>query len=214
MVQPNPTPVYRIVHIDNLDTLLARNALHSPNHTPNDGRVYRTIHDVGIQSVRSERQIGCGPRGVIHDYVPFYFGPRSPMLLQLHTGRVPGYSERQDPLIYLVSSVQSFYSRKLPFVFSDGHGIKAFTKWFDSLDHLSRVDWEAVYAERWNDTIEDMDRQRRKQAEFLVHRSCPWEVIETIGVLDQAIEKNVKSILRSHPHELTRPVEIKPDWYY
>ena len=29
----------------------------------------------------------------MHDYVPFYFGVLSPMLLQLKTGRVTGYNE-------------------------------------------------------------------------------------------------------------------------
>lgn len=38
----------------------------------------------------------------MHDYVPFYFGPLSPMMLNLKTGRVAGYEEDQEPLIYLV----------------------------------------------------------------------------------------------------------------
>ena len=40
---PVPTPIYRLVHVDNLDTLLSRNALHAPNFTPEDGLPYRTI---------------------------------------------------------------------------------------------------------------------------------------------------------------------------
>ena len=35
----------------------------------------------------------------MHDYVPFYFGQLSPMLLQLKTNRVAGYTEGQDPLM-------------------------------------------------------------------------------------------------------------------
>ena len=34
---PIPTLLYRLVHLDNLPTLLKRGALHSPNSTPNDG---------------------------------------------------------------------------------------------------------------------------------------------------------------------------------
>ncbi|MCK4390123.1 MAG: DUF4433 domain-containing protein [Desulfobacterales bacterium] len=67
--------------------------------------------------------IPCGPGGVIHDYVSFYFGYLCPMLLQLHTGRVEGYADGQDPIIYLVSTVQTVLESGSGFVFSDGHGI-------------------------------------------------------------------------------------------
>lgn len=87
------------------------------SHTKN-GHEYRTIHNQSIQSSRSTWEIQCGPGGVIHDYVSFYFGPRSPMLYQLHTGWVQGYDEGQQPLIYLVSSVQAIEQSGVGFVFS------------------------------------------------------------------------------------------------
>lgn len=125
MTIPRPTPIYRLVHVDNLPVLLRRGGLHAPNHTPNDGQSYRTIHNVDIQNQRQARAMRCGPGGTIHDYVAFYFGPRSPMLFQLHTGWVEGYSEGQGPLIYLVSTVDAIAQAGLRFVFSDGHGIAA-----------------------------------------------------------------------------------------
>jgi len=54
--------------------------------------------------------------------------------------------------------------------FSDGHGIAAFTQWFDDVTNLNQIEWDMVQADYWADTIVDMDRQRRKQAEFLVCR--------------------------------------------
>lgn len=106
MPVPIPTPIYRIIHIDNLHVCLERKKLHAPNHNPNDGLKYKTIHNLDIQSSRRETNIECGSGGVIHDYVSFYFGPRSPMLYQLHTDWVDDYDEGQEPIIYLVSSVQ------------------------------------------------------------------------------------------------------------
>jgi hypothetical protein len=188
--------------------------LHAPNHTPNDGLTYRAIHNVEIQQERSVRRIPCGSGGVIHDYVSFYFGPRSPMLLQLHTGRVAGYTEGQGPLIYLVSTAQAVRASGARFVFSDGHGIAAFTHWFDDLIDLDKVDWEAVYARIWKDTVADMDRQRRKQAEFLVYRDCDWSVIQEIGVLNTQVKSQVESILAGFPHALLRHVSVRPEWYY
>jgi len=211
---PIPTPVYRLLHVDNLRVCLQRAALHAPFHTPDDGLAYRTIHNEAIQRDRRERLIPCGPRGVIHDYVSFYFGPRSPMLLQLKTHRVPGYEESQEPLIYLVSTAQAIQRSGTGFVFSDGHGIASYTQWYDDLAYLDRVDWEAVYALYWQDTVEDMDRQRRKQAEFLVYRRCDWALIGEVGVINGNMRSHVQGILAGFPKSLHRPVRVHPGWYY
>jgi len=65
---PNPTWLYRLVHIGNLPTLLTRGMLHAPNSTPDDGLFYRPIHNASVQANRQIRQISCGPGGSIHDY--------------------------------------------------------------------------------------------------------------------------------------------------
>lgn len=212
MVVPIPTPIYRLLHIDNLSVCLQRGGFHEPNHTPNDGLVYEVIHNIEIQQTRRERQIPCGPGGVIHDYVSFYFGPRSPMLFQLHTGMVSGYNAGQEPLIYVVSTVQIIQQSGLGFVFSDGHGIAAFTNWFDDLNDLSKVDWKAVYLDYWADDINDMDRQRRKQAEFLVYRFCPWQIVQEIYVLNQTVVQRVENILNKYKNNCR--ISIKPEFYY
>lgn len=214
MTVPNPTPVYRVMHVENLRTCLQRQALHAPNHMPNDGLTYKAIHNVDIQQRRRVVSIPCGSGGVIHDYVSFYFGPRSPMLLQLHTGRVAGYTEGQEPLIYLVSTAQAVLQSGHRFVFSDGHGIAGYTSWFDNLDDLDKVDWNAVYATLWKDTVDDMDRQRRKQAEFLVHMTCDWALVQEIGVVNDRTKAQVEGIIGGVSAALHRPVHIRPTWYY
>jgi len=137
---PIPTPIYHLMHVANLDTILRRGALHTVNHVPNDGLPYRTIHNVEIQYVRHGRAIPCGPGGSIHDDVPFYFRYLSPMLLQLKTGTVTGYNEGQDPLIFLVGKAQAIVAGGCRFVFSNGHGIAAYTDGFDDLGQLAEVD--------------------------------------------------------------------------
>ena len=54
---PNPAWLYRLIHIDNLPTLLQRGALHAPNYTPEDGLPYRTIHNSDVQAGRREKAI-------------------------------------------------------------------------------------------------------------------------------------------------------------
>jgi hypothetical protein len=214
MPVPNPTPIYRFIHVDNLHICLRRGGLHAPKHTPNNGLTYKTIHNVSIQQDRRVAPIPCGPRCVVHDYVPFYFGYLSPMMLQLKTGRVQGYDEGQEPLIFLVSTAQAVASSGAGFVFSDGHGIAAFTSWYDDLTKLNQVDWDMVYQKYWADNLNDVDRQRRKQAEFLVHRFCDWSLIQEIGVLNGQLKLKVEGILSQSPAGLGRNVRVCRDWYY
>lgn len=191
-----------------------RQALYAPKHCPLDATSYRAIHNEEVQNKRHVTEISCGPGGTIHDYVPFYFGYLSPMMLNLKTGRVPGYDEGHEPLIYLVSTAQKVRDSGAGFVFSNGHGLATFTDWFDDLTRLDQVDWDMVYQRYWADTLVDMDRQRRKQAEFLVYRLCDWTLIEEIGVLDQAMKQQVEGILAKYPAKLHRPVVVRSEWYY
>lgn len=136
------------------------------------------------------------------------------MLYQLHTGRIADYQGGQEPLIYLISTAQSIHQGGTPFVFSDGHGIAFYTSWYDDLADLGRLDWNTIYATAWNDTVDDMDRQRRKQAEFLVHRRCDFQFIKKIAVINTRIKSSVERILGSFPLSLRPMVIIKPEWYY
>jgi len=212
MPMPRPIPIYRLLHIKNLAVILDCGGMHAPNHPTEGVCDYRAIHNVEIQKVRRQRPIPCEPGGTVHDYVAFYFGPRSPMLYQLHTGWVENYNEGQEPLIYAVSTVETISQTNLGFVFSDGHGIAAYTQWFDDLKDLDKIDWNMVYGKYWADTVDDMDRQRRKQAEFLVHRFCPWDMINRIGVLNNAVKDRVEHILDRK--NISMPVEVRRHWYY
>jgi len=210
----DPITLYRLLHVDNLPTLLTRGALHAPNCTPNDDLPYRTIHNVSVQVSRHNRPIPCGPRGTCHDYVPFYFGPLSVMLLNLKTGHVDGYKEGQAPLIYLTTTVQRVENAACRFVFSDGHGLATFTNWYDDLAQLDQVDWELVAARYWADQRDDNDRQRRKQAEFLVWQSLDLSLLEGIGVLNEQVKAAVEGVLHRHANRSQPGVEVRSEWYY
>jgi ssDNA thymidine ADP-ribosyltransferase, DarT len=197
-----------------LPTILKRGALHAPTCTPNDGLPYRTIHNNDVQASRRAKVVPCGPSGTVHDYAPFYFGPLSPMLLNLKTGRVDGYAEGQAPLVYLVSSIQSVAAAGCRFVFTDGHGLATFTGWHDDLARLDAVDWSLVRERYWADTPEDNDRKRRKQAEFLVWQSVDWGLIGGIGVFSDRVKSQVEGILAHHPQRKQVAVKVTPGLYY
>ena len=136
------------------------------------------------------------------------------MMLNLKTGRVEGYGEGQDPLIYLVSSAQAIETAGIKFVYSDGHGLASYTEWFDDLSELGKVDWSVVNQRYWKGDINDMDRQRKKQAEFLVHQYCPWSLIQEIVVIDSVMQDRVQAIQAAFPSDQRRVVRVDRNWYY
>ena len=87
-------------------------------------------------------------------------------------------------------------------------------RWFATLAELEEVDWAAVRATYWRDTAEDMDRQRRKPAEFLIHRFCPWSALGGIAVYDEQRKTQVEAILQHFPFTMGFPVKVRRDWYY
>ncbi len=88
----------------------------------------------------------------------------------------------------------------------------AYTDFFTSLDDLERIDWPLMGAKYWNDTQDDGDRKRRRQAEFLVHRQMPWALISGIGVMDEVTRAAVERVLRDAAHR--PPVAVRSGWYY
>ncbi len=134
------------------------------------------------------------------------------MLYALHKGQVESFQGDQRTLLHFVATAEAVQVAGLQFAFTDGHAAMAITQFFDDLNALARVDWEVVNSSSWGDTPNDPDRSRRKQAEFLVHRFCPWSMVEEIGVIDTGAKHRVEEILLSSNH---RPrVVVRRAWYY
>jgi hypothetical protein len=201
--------ILHITNVANLPGILAQGGLWSPNHRPATAGMPISSAHANIQERRASTPVPCGPGGVLHDYAPFYFGARSPMLYANHTGFAGSGGQR--PLIYLVSDVQTVIGRGCRFVFTDGHAelLRGLTRAFDHPGALVELDWQAIHATWWNSPPET---KRKKQAEFLVHRFCPWPAISQIGVLDPTMQQQVEALLTGHPHP--PPVIVQPAWYY
>lgn len=122
-----------------------------------------------------------------------------------------GYLEGQNPILHLVTTAELVEIEGLVFTFTDGHAIM-FPEFYDSLEDLSEIDWKIMKATYWADTLEDNDRSRRRQAEFLVYEFLPWSLISEIGVIDATIQQQVQQILRDLNQ--TTPVRVHRNWYY
>lgn len=209
---PQPTLLYHITHVRNLTSVLARGGLLACGDLRRLDVGYTDIAHQHIQDRRAAKKVLRGPGGVLHDYIPFYFAPRSPMLFTISKGNVEGYAEGQKPVIYLLTTAQHIQSLPLPFVFTDGHGAMQVTRYFNDLDELACVDWRVMRASSWHDMDEDLDRKRRRQAEFLVHHVVPWTAILGIAVMSAPIQAQVQTLISAAAYR--PPVRVRRDWYY
>jgi ssDNA thymidine ADP-ribosyltransferase DarT-like protein len=115
-------------------------------------------------------------------------------------------------VVHLVSSVELATKLGQPWAFTEGHADMAFTKFFGDLKHMDQIDWEVMGQTFWNDTAEQPDRKRRRQAEFLIHKSFPWDKITEIGVMTPQMKVQCEQALAGATHRPT--VKVMRLWYY
>lgn len=208
---PVPTPIVHMTHISNLAAIIERGGLAAMTMLNAEQANVTSIAYMSIQNQRATKQVPCSAGGCLHDYVPFYFCTRSPMLYTISRGNVP-CEGGQDAIVHFVSTAQRIEQEGLDFAFTDGHGIMNYTSFYDDLDDLDEVDWPLIAAQYWADTSDDGDRRRRRQAEFLVHGDFAWELIDKIVVRSAARKQQVVDLIADLDHKPA--VFVKPDWYY
>ncbi len=172
--------------------------------------------DIGSRSIKEQRRkrvVPCEPRGVVVDYVPFYFGPRSPMMFAIAHGRVPEYAEGSDPLVHLVTTVEELRGRSIGMVFTDGNAASAYSVLRNRESELEDlVDWDLMTKRYWADTPGDPDRRRRRMAECLAAGPVPFSAFHAVAVRTEDRAREVGGIRRSIGAAIH--VRIEPGWYF
>ena len=206
------TAIYHITHLRNLPNIIKDDGLWCDQVVMQRRLAYVSIAHQHIKDRRAKKSVPCAPDGKLTDYVPFYFAPRSPMLYVINRGGVQGYTDGQRPILHLVSSAETVQAAGLLFAFTDGHAVMDISHFYTDLHDLDKVDWAIMNARYWNDTLQDGDRTRRRQAEFLVHQFFPLKLIERIGVINHTLRLQVTALF---PDPASRPpITIEPAWYY
>lgn len=214
MTQTSPRHlIMHFTHIKNLPGILDAGCLQADNRVDRRSALRVEAADLGIKAARKMIRVSLAPYGCVADYVPFYFAPRSPMLYKLAKRSVSTYVHGQDPLIYLISTVEAVTHAGLRCLFSDGNCAVAVSRMSDDLSLLdSMVDWEVIRARMWSNTVEDPDRMRRRMAEFLVHERVPINLLAGIAVRTPEALAQVTDTLASRNVNL--PVRVRPGWYF
>ena len=160
--------IYRIIHIDNVEHAIKHGLTHkdSINKNPN----FKNIGDSSLIDTRSKKVIFTRKR--LGDYIPFYFGYRSPMLyvIQKSYNGVP--SKRGYKIVYCVTSVKQLLDSKIPFIYTDGHATDSFTTFYESKDIQNikqQLDFKAIKARIWRDD-KDLDLKEEKRLNFYLKK--------------------------------------------
>ncbi len=204
------TLIFRITHYRNLDFTLQYGLF-----CPNSNKANKNYINIGIEQLirdRGNTDVKVDPFGVLNDYVPFYFAPRSPMLYSISKGNVPNFKGKQSDIIYIVSTIETIHKNNLKFAFTNRHAFVAYSNHFNKIDDLENIDWEIMNAKYWNNTADDNDRMTRRMAEFLVYHFVPVNCILAIATYNQKVLDYVNQLKKEF--NLDIDCGIKSDWYF
>lgn len=165
---------FRITHIDNIPHIVRCGLVRADSPLRDEN--YVSIGDRQVIDLRGKRIVN-GYR--LNDYVPFYLGPRSPMLYVIQHGYNGVKRVEPEKIVYCVVRLDDLINDDINCIFTDGHALSALTSYYTK-DKLPQIDqiikFDDVYSSQWN-VEEDIDLKRRKEAELLVNCDLPVQYV-------------------------------------
>lgn len=214
MVPPNPK-IYHLTHIENLHGIFSSGLVLSDAERIRQTPAHK---NVGISEIKRRRledlRVSCHPDTMVGEYVPFYFCPRSIMLFLIYKGNHPdlAYTGGQNSIIYLQADLHRVVAwaegigRR--WAFSDVNAGARYAFFYNSLQHLDRIDWDAVRATDFRDAL----IKDKKQAELLLFESFPIDLVESISAISRSVATSASEIIAETGH--TKAVNTHPEWYF
>lgn len=176
---------YHFTHIDNLNSII-QNGLLSTNTKKEYKIKHFDVANESIQHRRSEMRVTVGPRGTVHDYVPFYFASRSMMLLSLINNKIVDQRE----IVFISISVQKILHEDV--IFTDASANTNLPpNFYENPKDLCKLNWELIDSQKWGrGTNEEL---HARMAEVLIYQEVPVDWIDSFIVFDEEIENRIKT---------------------
>ncbi len=206
---PEKALIFRIVHIGNVPWMLAH-GLHCRNSQVCDPG-YIEIGNPDLISKRAHRVVPIAPGGTLSDYVPFYFTPCTPMLLNIKTGYNGMKQTPMRDIVILVSSLHRLRELGVQFVFTDRHAYLTAAVFSDDLADLGNVDWKILQARDFKRDPNDLGKMERYQAETLVYQEAQLDVLLGLICYNPQQEAHLNGLV--NVAGLNTKVLVRPGWY-
>jgi hypothetical protein len=202
--------IFRITHADNMAWSIA-NGLQCRNSQLNDPN-FVEIGNPELIGKRSVRTLPEPPGGTLSDYVPFYFTPFSPMLLNIKTGYNGSPKSRINDIVILLSSLHTLLEQGIPFSFSDRHAYLKTANFSSNIEDLANLAWDLWERRDFKRDPENPEKVEKYQAEALVKGALPMTAIN--GILCHSAERmaQVKALIDSNGNNTQ--VLVKPELFF
>ena len=207
MLDLNKIYLFRMTHIENIPHILENGITHSTSTNANPDFV--SIGDGSLITTRNNILLANNKR--LGEYIPFYFGARTPMLYVVQKGFNMVAPTLPDKIVYCISSVQKIIDLQLDFIFTDGHAVDSFTTQYNASDiqNINNIlDKNAIDAKYWTDE-NDLDKKRRKEAEFLVLGDIPLEAV----LYYVTYNENAKNVIINLGADAAK-IGVRPEFYF
>jgi ssDNA thymidine ADP-ribosyltransferase, DarT len=200
--------IFRITHIDNVPWILAH-GLHCGSSDIRDPAFVQIGHPE-IIGKRATRAISTPPGGTLHDYIPFYFTPYSPMLYNIKTG----YGVAQRPMrdiVILVAALRDLAQNGVSVLIADRHAYLVHAQFSPDLSGLDWIDWTNLQARNFKKDPNDLSKFERYQAEALVYQHLPLERLSGVVCHGAPEEERIQGMVQDTG--VACSVAARPTWY-
>jgi hypothetical protein len=202
--------IFRIVHRDNVPWILGH-GIYCRNSAIQDAN-YRTIGNLELIDRRQHRVVPISPGGTLSDYIPFYFTPYTPMMLNIKTGYGGITKVPNEDVVIFVSSLRNLAKMGRTFVFTDRHAYLVNAEFYNDLDNLDQIDWQILQNRDFKRDPDDPEKLERYQAEALVHNHIPVEAFIGMVCYTDEIKESISQIVNNNG--LNLQVIKQTGWYF
>lgn len=198
---------FRMVHIKNIPHILQYGIVRkdSPNANPE----YVPIGDATV--IRTRQNKRATDDTPLSEYIPFYFGPRSPMLYVIQHGYNGVKHYPPSEIVYCVVKIEDITNSGIDCCFTDGHAINAATSFYakSQLPELNTfVKYEDVFREHWSASDYGDEVKRKKEAELLIKDDIPVQYIDSFVVYHKEVRQRLVEM------GVTQPIYVSSQFYY
>ena len=228
----NPSHIFRMTHINNIDPFLAGGFLYAPNFR---NQPQYSVSYAQINHFRGGIHLPNGRN--LHDYVPFYFSPLTHMAFTISQGNLsliaPDNTNQgtvtNDEIIFIGLSLDNVYQHGYHYQVSSSACNNFAFEIYNTIEEAN-IDWnlfnEAPYkasihnegydgACRYFQDRDSEPYQNRKAvrgAEFLIADQVDMSHIDFFVVKNATIATTLGQKLANHHVQI--PVHVEPDCYY
>lgn len=206
-----------MIHHENFESVL-KHGLLSHNEAHKRGLVSEDISMEEVQRWRRNKTVdvvtandGKKMSFDVHDFVPFYFNSRNPMM----------YKRKSlcDEMLILIVDIDILKepNTKTGFTaFSDGNMGASKTRYSLNTDDLSKLDLNLILGGSWNSDDEDIKRENRRKmcAEILVYPRVGIDKIVKVICPNSEMHRFTSSCVKSTPKASHIDVETQNGYFF